>query len=213
MRYGTLNPDYGGRLASTAPQNDGPIWMVNFMRYRPVADYPDGRESTISGREADDLYAPLDVLAEIGAEVAFAGDVVGGAGERWDRIGIVRYRTRRSFTEMPRRPDFQARHIHKDAGMEFTIILGALPQAGSPGLAHGAPVRLIAYQPGHAAPPLDKLTCRFTVEGVIIGDQRRFETLDMIWSAGEPGSAASPDSLDVLIEPFLDRVNELFDPR
>ena len=176
MRYGTLNTQYAAVLAGTPPERDGPIWMVNFMRYRPVADYPDGRQSTISGREADDLYAPFDVLAEIGAEVAFAADVVDGRGDGWDRIGIVRYRTRRSFTEMPRRPDFQARHIHKDAGMDFTIIMGALPEAGSAASGNKGPVRLVAYPSGHVPPPFKRLPAASTSKArssATSGDSRR----------------------------------------
>ncbi len=62
-RYGTIDREYGMRLATTPPDDDGPVWMVNLMNYREVAEYADGRESTISGREADDLYAPLGPLA------------------------------------------------------------------------------------------------------------------------------------------------------
>jgi hypothetical protein len=129
-RYGRVDHDYGIRLATTPPDDDGPIWMVNLMKYRDVADYADGRESTISGREADDIYAPLDVLADIGAEVVFAADVeqqLLGDAPAWDRIAIVKYATRRSFIEMQSRPDFQAKHEHKDAGMEATIVSGCLP--------------------------------------------------------------------------------------
>ena len=63
------------RLATTPPDDDGPVWMVNLMKYRETADYADGRESAISGREADDLYTPLESLAAVGAEIVFAGDV------------------------------------------------------------------------------------------------------------------------------------------
>ena len=66
--YGQVDRDYGMRLATTLPDEDGPVWMVNLMKYREVAQYADGRASTISGREADDLYAPLGPLAKVGAE-------------------------------------------------------------------------------------------------------------------------------------------------
>jgi fermentation-respiration switch protein FrsA (DUF1100 family) len=69
--YGQVDREYGMRLATTPAEQDGPVWMVNLMKYRAVADYTDGRESTISGREADDLYTPLGPLAAVGAEIAF----------------------------------------------------------------------------------------------------------------------------------------------
>jgi hypothetical protein len=129
-RYGTVDRDYGMRLATTPPGEDGPVWMVNLMKYREVADYADGRESTISGRDADDLYAPTESLAAIGAEVAFFGDVdqqLLGDAPIWDRVGVVKYPTRRSFIEMQSRPDFQRKHAHKEAGMAETIVIGCQP--------------------------------------------------------------------------------------
>lgn len=129
-RYGTIDRDYGLRLATTEPGDDGPIWMVNLMKYRAVAEYTDGRTSTISGREADDAYAPVDVLADIGAQVEFFGDVdqqLLGDDVVWDRIGVVRYPTRRAFIDMQSRNDFRDRHAHKEAGMERTIVIGCTP--------------------------------------------------------------------------------------
>ncbi len=41
--------------------------------------------------------------------------------------GIVKYPSRAAFVEMQTRPDFQARHVHKDAGMEQTIVLAGEP--------------------------------------------------------------------------------------
>jgi hypothetical protein len=132
-RYGTVDRRYGLRLATTGPDEDGPVWMVNLMKYREVADYADGRASTRSGREADDEYAPTEVLADIGAEVVFFADVdqqLLGDETVWDRIGVVKYPTRRSFIEMQSRPDFQDRHAHKEAGMERTIVMGCQPMPG-----------------------------------------------------------------------------------
>jgi hypothetical protein len=129
-RYGQIDHEYGMKLATTPPDDDGPIWMVNLMKYRDTADYADGRESTISGREADDIYAPVEVLREIGAEIVFVADVdqqLLGDDTVWDRVAIVKYASRRSFIEMQSRPDFQEKHAHKEAGMATTIVSGCLP--------------------------------------------------------------------------------------
>lgn len=141
VRYGTPDFAYAQRLASTPPEDDGPVWMINLMHYRERADYADGRSSSISGREADDQYAPLESLAAIGAEVVFVGEVeqqLLGGEPTWDRIGVVKYPTRRAFIEMQRRPEFQKAHEHKDAGMAATIVIGGLP-IGHPALPDDAP--------------------------------------------------------------------------
>jgi hypothetical protein len=124
------------------PEEDGPFWAVNLMKYREVADYADGRSGDgrsgdgrgekISGREADDAYTPRESLAAIGAQIVFAANVetqLLGEAPVWDRIGVVRYPSRRLFLEMQSRPDFVAKHVHKDAGMEQTIVMSCLPMA------------------------------------------------------------------------------------
>ena len=132
VRYGTVDPAAIEVLGSFPPDEDGPVWMVNLMRYRDRADYADGRETELTGREADDLYAPLDTLADLGAEVVLFGEVEDqllGDGPRWDRVAVVKYPTHRSFVEMQTRPDFQAHHVHKDAGMAATTIIACQPFA------------------------------------------------------------------------------------
>ena len=103
-KYGTTDKDYGIFLATRPPEEDGPIYMVNLMKYHEVAQYTEdaGVEKPISGREADDRYNPSSILGKIGATIVFVGDVVRNrAGdEDWDRIAIVRYATRKSFIDM-----------------------------------------------------------------------------------------------------------------
>lgn len=128
--YGQVDHDYGARLATTPAADDGPIWMVNLMRYKAVATYGDGNPAGVSGREADERYAPVEILDAIGAEVVFVGDVdtqLLGVEPRWDRVAVVRYPTRRAFVEMQTRPDFRAKHEHKQAGMASTIVMGCRP--------------------------------------------------------------------------------------
>lgn len=130
MSYGTVDREYGARMWATPPAEDGPVWMVNLMRYREVAHYADGRDLTISGREADDLYSPVDVLADIGARPVFFADVdtqLLGDTPKWDRVAVVKYATRRSFIDMQSRADFKEKHEHKTAGMAETIVAGCQP--------------------------------------------------------------------------------------
>ncbi len=130
-RYGSPNLEYLARASSLTPEEDGPVFMVNLMKYRQFADYGDGPSETISGRDADARYAPLDILAEVGAEVVFAADVTRQliGVPTWDRVGVVRYPTRAAFLAMQRRPDFQERHIHKQAAMAQSIVVAGVPLA------------------------------------------------------------------------------------
>ena len=129
-KYGQIDRDYAIRLATISPEEDGPIWMVNLMKYHDVAQYGDEAAQKVSGREADNLYTPLEPLAAVGAEIVYVGDVDSkllGDDRNWDRVAVVKYPTRRSFVEMQQREDFQKKHVHKEAGMQETIVMGCLP--------------------------------------------------------------------------------------
>jgi hypothetical protein len=211
MDFGTIDAAYAEYLATRTPDQDGPIWMVNFMRYKEAADYGRGESRGISGREADDRYAPTEVLAAIGAEVAYFGDAVapgGGPAPDWHRMAVVRYPTRRSFIDMQSRSDFREKRVHKDAGMEFTIIMGAVPT----GPARGEPdtsglVRFVAYPTGLARtePAVDGVT--FDVEGTIVGDERRWDRLVVSWSDGS--DELPPGAMAVRSVPLVDRIGTL----
>jgi hypothetical protein len=211
MDFGTIDAAYAERLATTTPDEDGPIWMVNFMRYKQMADYGRGESTGISGREADDKYAPVEVLASIGADVAYFGDAVGpdgGPHPDWHRMAIVRYPTRRSFIDMQSRPDFQEKRIHKDAGMEFTIIMCSLPT----GPAQGEPdasgiVRFVAHPAGPARPEPAAEGATFDVEGTIVGDDRTWDRLVISWS--DRGDDVPPGAIVVRSVPLIDNIRPL----
>jgi hypothetical protein len=141
ISYGTIDPDYARHLTTIAPEDDGPIWMVNLMRYRERATYADGRDTDLSGREADDRYAPFGPFRTVGAELVFLSDVdtqLVGDDQEWDRIAVVRYPSRQSFLHMQTLPDYLELHEHKDAGMASTFVIACRP-VEAPDLPANAP--------------------------------------------------------------------------
>jgi hypothetical protein len=200
---GTADPGYGTpnwemlRGWLTLPsEEDGPFWALNLMKYRAVAAYADGTGAAVSGKEADDAYAPLGPLAAVGATVAFHGDVLDqrAGTPAWDRVGIVRYPTRAAFFAMQQRDDFKDQHVHKEAGMEFTIVMACRPD-GTPGDGVGGDRLALVVQRGGSTPAaIDGVepVATFTVEGVIVGDERSF---DRVWFATVRDDAA----LDALV--------------
>lgn len=209
-RYGTIDTEFAMSLATVPPEEDGPALMVNFMRYHAEAQYADGTTG-VSGREADDRYAPTEILANIGAEVAFFGDVVQASEpDRWDRIGIVRYPTRRAFIDMQSRSDFRAKHEHKAAGMEFTIVVVAVPtRVDGAVLAGSGPVRFVLWPIGER-PALDGNASVLHVEGRVIGDERQFGALT-VHPADEPLPPLPDGSLWAVSERSIDRLGAIID--
>lgn len=208
MRYGRVNFEYATDMGTREPADDGPIFMVNLMKYRAEADYQGevaGAES-ISGKEADDRYSPVDVLEKIGATVVFFGDVVSqGSIDEWDRVGIVRYASRRSFIEMQSRRDFQDKHVHKEAGMDYTICLGALPRIGG---ATRSPYCTLHLTATEQEPSGNNSQSLFQVEGTVLGDGRVWTDLSMTWSSDIPTVSVSDrggQSITVVVESSIDR--------
>ena len=58
---------------------EGPICLVNLLKFKTRAEYEDGRESSLTGREAYDLYEAgiTKILQEVGGYIGFIGDVHG----------------------------------------------------------------------------------------------------------------------------------------
>ena len=199
-RYGTPNFEMLKTWIGRPPEEDGPFWALNLMKYRVLADYGDGQASSVSGREADDAYAPLGPLAAVGAMVAFHGDIAGqrGSEPEWDRVAIVRYPTRAAFFEMQQRDDFKRQHTHKEAGMEFTIVMSCLPDLDREPVATPPETTLVlrvARVVGAAdLPDVDGAIrlATFDVEGVIVGDERT-------WSRVAFDAAATPAVTDALL--------------
>ena len=219
--YGTINIELVGAWLHMKPEDDGSFWALNLMKYVEVANYDDGREG-VSGKAADDTYAPIGPLAAVGAAVAYMGDVTNQplGTPMWDRVAIVRYPTRASFFEMQERKDFKEAHVHKKAGMDFTIILSCLPKTyDASASTDGDLVLLIDKGVDDAFAAVQGVTqvALFDVEGVIIGDERRYdrarfvrvnddETLASLISAAENAEDAQILVLRSFIDNLVDTV-------
>jgi uncharacterized protein (DUF1330 family) len=122
---GSVEPD-AERMQAFANQleSQGPIVMVNLLRYRERAAYPEGAAATAcSGREAYQRYSEvaLRTVAEVGGQLVYLGrvaaSVIAPAGEEWDDVALVRYPSRRAFVEMIGRADYQAAAVHRSAAL------------------------------------------------------------------------------------------------
>jgi uncharacterized protein (DUF1330 family) len=120
-----IAPDAGHIDAlMTAGADDTPVVMLNLLRYRERAAYPDGFDAApCSGREAYARYAAvaLTKVAEAGGRVLWGGSarasVIAPAGEHWDDVVLVEYPSRRAFLEMVVRPDYLAAAPHRTAAL------------------------------------------------------------------------------------------------
>lgn len=129
--FGTVDRSHVRRMLEVPPEEDGPFYMVNLIQHREHAEYPDGRETDLTGAQADAIYSAqiLPILLEIGARPVFVADVNGNLisddGTLWEQVSIVLYPSRARFFEMLEREDANAALVHKDAGVGKTLVLVA----------------------------------------------------------------------------------------
>lgn len=207
-KYGRIDLDYAAKLATTPPEQDGPIFMVNLMKYHEVAQYSSSDAPQVSGREADDKYNPASILNKIGADIVFVADVIKNhiGDEDWDRIAIVRYATRKSFIDMQQRKDFAEKHEHKAAGMKRTTIVCCRPvnEALDTRIRpEGFGLRNIVMVVRQAADREQVLRSvpnaeGMWAEGTIIGDGRKFDTVQFVHVATEQEADALVASINGL---------------
>lgn len=231
-RYGEVNSDY---LATWFQREEpgGPMWALNLMKYRPTAEYADGRSTALTGLEADDVYAPHAHLKAVGSRLIMMAPVIHqlvGDNTRWDRIAIAQYRDRMAMVEMSSSTDFAEAQEHKDAGMEFTIVMATFPTPGDPvppqqSGADGDKLMLLQVVGDPAAADLaadieSTRIGRFEIEDRFLGDHRTFAEAryDLI-SPAVAAELAARDYVDddtgytVIADPAMDEVaRSLTDP-
>lgn len=109
----------------------GPIHMLNLVRFRARAAYPDGREAT--GQEAYAAYGRDSgpVFVRLGGKIIWRGDfqfmLIGPEEERWDEVFIAQYPNADAFIEMLRDPVYREAVKHRQAAVEDSRLIRLSP--------------------------------------------------------------------------------------
>ena len=131
MTYLEATQEAGHRFVTRGIE--GPVVMLNLLRFRPQADYaatPDlAPPAPISGREAYDRYVEhtLPYLREAGSEVIFVGEggdyLIGPPEERWDLVLLVRHRSVKAFLAFASNEEYQSSAGHRTAALADSRLL------------------------------------------------------------------------------------------
>jgi len=111
----------------------GPIHMLNLVRLRDRAAYPDGRTAT--GAEAYAAYERESgpVFARLGGKVVWQGFfelmLIGPSDEHWDHCFIAQYPSVAAFVEMIRDPVYREAVKHRQAAVEDSRLVRLKPLA------------------------------------------------------------------------------------
>ena len=107
--------------------NEGPVYMVNLVKYREKSLDGDG-----SGRDAYNRYAAVvsPMLETLGAVVIWVGSVEHlalheGGDVDWDVVQLVYYPSRDTFIEMVTSEEYLAANEHRANGTEKHVIFAS----------------------------------------------------------------------------------------
>ena len=102
---------------------EAPLVMINLLKFKEKAKYPDERETQLSGAEAYKIYgeAVEKLIEGLGGKLLHAGRVtgilMGEIDELWDTVGIVEYPTPGAFRGMLESEEYKQAHLHREAGL------------------------------------------------------------------------------------------------
>lgn len=112
---------------------EGPVTMLNLLRFRDVADYSQSPELTpptpISGAAAFDQYIEhtLPFLKQSGGELVFLGVggsyLIGPQEERWDLVMLVRQNSLADFMAFASNSAYLAGLGHRTAALKDARLL------------------------------------------------------------------------------------------
>lgn len=128
MMKNAVEPDEA-QLNAFMALGEGPVSMLNLLKFRKTAAYPDGRDAGMSGREAYFRYAvPMTKLVlDAGGTLDFSGDVnpllIGEVEELWDMAAIMTYPSPKTLAEISLTPEFQEIAVHRKAGLEGQLLI------------------------------------------------------------------------------------------
>lgn len=110
---------------------EGPIQMLNLVRLRERANYPDARAAT--GAEAYAAYGreSAGVFARLGGKIVWQGKfelmLIGPQTERWDHCFIAEYPRVSAFVDMIRDPAYRDAVKHRQAAVEDSRLIRTAP--------------------------------------------------------------------------------------
>ena len=132
-----LRPN-GAQMAGFADgASDGPIYMLNLLKYRDKAEYADGRDTKLTGRQAYAVYTQgvRELLQEFGGSLTLKASVkrltIGEVEELWDDVAIAMYPSRAAMLQMMQSEKMKDIGQHRAAGLDGQLNIECVEATGS----------------------------------------------------------------------------------
>ena len=133
---GSIDPLRAQFDAFKALPRDEPIQMLNLIRLKKMATYPEGHPDHGKGLTGLDAYraygrTSAEIFKRVGGKQVWAGKpevvVTGPADERWDLAFIAEYPSAGAFLAMVTDPEYREHVKHRQAGVEDSRLIRMKP--------------------------------------------------------------------------------------
>ncbi|OYU69613.1 MAG: DUF1330 domain-containing protein [Alphaproteobacteria bacterium PA2] len=137
-----IDPDREAWAQFRSLASDQPIHMLNLVKVKPLATYPEDHPDHgkgLTGLEAYRAYGrtTAHILKRVGGRQVWSGKpqvmVTGPQSEAWDIAFIAEYPSPAAFIEMVRDPEYRELVKHRTAGVEDSRLLRLDPVAPGEG--------------------------------------------------------------------------------
>ena len=111
----------------------GPFVMVNLLKFKEKAEYADGSDKDLSGREAYERYGAgvARLISALGGRIRYSGRVtglmIGQVEDLWDAVALAEYPSLQAFQAMALSPEYHAIEHHRLAGLAGQLNIRTLP--------------------------------------------------------------------------------------
>ncbi len=125
--------------AFKALPRDTPIHMLNLLRFRDLAAYPEGHENAGNGWTGREAYAEYGrtsgpVFRRVGGRILWRGRmesmVTGPLDKNWEMAFIAAYPHAGAFLEMVTDPDYRIAVINRQAAVLTSRLIRFRPEEG-----------------------------------------------------------------------------------
>ena len=133
---GAVDPTRTQFEAFKALPRDEPIHMLNLIRLKPAAEYPEDHENHDKGMTGLDAYraygrTSAEVFSRVGGKQIWAGRpetvVTGPADEQWDLAFIAEYPSAGAFLAMVTDPGYREHVKHRTAAVADSRLIRLAP--------------------------------------------------------------------------------------
>ena len=108
---------------------EGSVVMVHLLKYNTTAEYADGRDTTLTGGEAYEMYRGkmIERATSAGGHLVYSGVVghlvLGDVEDMWDEVMVVEFPSKEAFVDIISSPEMAEWGAHRRAGLAGQLLI------------------------------------------------------------------------------------------